>query len=99
MPDLITIDRDQRDGLYELVRNHLASIEDFWVAFERTRDFDKAERTSKVRVARRTPLVGPQPGVPLRNPPGGYGRKSTYVIYRALTLGPHAILWKKSLHF
>jgi hypothetical protein len=39
-----TIDRDQREGLYELVRNHLGSIEDFWVALERTRDFDKAER-------------------------------------------------------
>jgi hypothetical protein len=30
MPDTtITIDRDQRGGLYELVRNHLGSIEDF----------------------------------------------------------------------
>jgi hypothetical protein len=29
MPDTtITIDRDQRGGLYELVRNHLGSIED-----------------------------------------------------------------------
>jgi len=39
-----TIDRDQRDGLYELVRNHLGSIEDFWVALERTKNFAKAER-------------------------------------------------------
>ena len=39
-----TIDRDQREGLYELVRNHLGSIEDFWVALERTRDFAKVER-------------------------------------------------------
>ena len=39
-----TIDRDQRDGLYELVRNHLGSIEDFWIALERTRDFATAER-------------------------------------------------------
>ncbi|HSS04489.1 MAG TPA: hypothetical protein VLK89_04790 [Solirubrobacterales bacterium] len=45
MPDTtITIDRDQRDGLYELIRNHLGSIEDFWVALERTRDFATAER-------------------------------------------------------
>lgn len=45
MPDTtITIDRDQRDGLYELVRNHLGSIEDFWVALERTGDFTAAER-------------------------------------------------------
>lgn len=41
---VMTIDRDQREGLYELVRNHLGSIEDFWVALERTRDFDRAER-------------------------------------------------------
>lgn len=40
----ITIDRDQRDGLYELVRNHLGCIEDFWVALERTRDFATVER-------------------------------------------------------
>ena len=40
----ITIDRDQREGLYELVRNHLGSVEDFWVALERSRDFAKAER-------------------------------------------------------
>jgi hypothetical protein len=45
MPDTtITIDRDQRGGLYELVRNHLGSIEDFWVALERTKDFATAER-------------------------------------------------------
>lgn len=41
-----TIDRDQRDGLYELVRNHLGSIEAFWVALERTKDFVKAEALS-----------------------------------------------------
>lgn len=39
-----TIDRDQREGLYELVRNHLGSIEDFFVALERTKDFAKAGR-------------------------------------------------------
>jgi hypothetical protein len=39
-----TIDRDQREGLYDLVRNHLGSIEDFWVALERTKDFAKAEQ-------------------------------------------------------
>jgi hypothetical protein len=45
MPETtITIDRDQRGGLYELVRNHLGSIEDFWIALERTRDFAKAEQ-------------------------------------------------------
>ena len=45
MPGItIKIDRDQRDGLYELVRNHLGCIEDFWFALERTRDFAAAER-------------------------------------------------------
>jgi hypothetical protein len=45
MPEtMITIDRDQRDGLYELVRNHLGCIEDFWVALERTRNFATVER-------------------------------------------------------
>ena len=45
MPDTtITINRDQRGGLYEVIRNHLALIEDFWVAIERTKDFDAAER-------------------------------------------------------
>jgi hypothetical protein len=39
-----TIDRDQRDGIYELVRNHLGSIEDLWLALERYRDYAKAER-------------------------------------------------------
>jgi hypothetical protein len=37
------IDRDQREGLYELVRNHLGSIEDFF-ALERTKDFARAEQ-------------------------------------------------------
>lgn len=45
MPGTVTtIDRDQREGLYELVRNHLGSIEDFFVALERTKDFAKAEQ-------------------------------------------------------
>lgn len=45
MPAVVTtIDQDQREGIYELVRNHLGSIEDFFVALERTRDFAKAER-------------------------------------------------------
>jgi len=39
-----TIDRDQREGLYELVRHHLYSIEDFWIAFSRSRDYATAER-------------------------------------------------------
>lgn len=45
MPGTVTtIDRDQREGLYELIRNHFGSIEDFFVALERTKDFAKAER-------------------------------------------------------
>lgn len=40
----ITINREQRDGLYELVRNHLGSVGDLWDALEETRDFAKAEQ-------------------------------------------------------
>ncbi len=40
----ITIDRDQRNGLYELVRNHLGSVGDLWDALERDEDFATAER-------------------------------------------------------
>jgi hypothetical protein len=38
------IDRDQRDGLYELVRNHLGAVGDIWIALEQTEDFATAER-------------------------------------------------------
>lgn len=45
MPETtITIDRHQREGLYELLRNHLGAVDDLWVALEQTRDFAKAER-------------------------------------------------------
>lgn len=45
MPETtITIDRRQREGLYELVRNHLGAVGDLWVALEQSRDFAKAER-------------------------------------------------------
>jgi hypothetical protein len=39
-----TIDRDQRNGLYEVIRNHLALVQNFWVAMERTKDGAIAER-------------------------------------------------------
>jgi hypothetical protein len=39
-----TIDRNQRDGLYELVRNHLGAIGDIWIALEENEDFATAER-------------------------------------------------------
>lgn len=39
-----TIDREQRDGLYELVRNHLGGIGDVWLALEENEDFATAER-------------------------------------------------------
>lgn len=39
-----TIDRDQRDGLYELIRNHLGGIGDIWIALEENGDFATAER-------------------------------------------------------
>lgn len=44
MPTTATIDRDQREGLYELVRNHLGSIGDVWIALEENEDFATAER-------------------------------------------------------
>jgi hypothetical protein len=45
MPDsTVTINRDQRAGVYELVRNHLYSIEDLWIALGRSRDYDTAKR-------------------------------------------------------
>jgi hypothetical protein len=47
VPDATVIDAGQREGIYELVRNHLGSIEDFWVALERTRDFATAERLGR----------------------------------------------------
>jgi len=40
----ITINSDQRDGLYELARNHLGSVGDLFDALERTKDFGKAEQ-------------------------------------------------------
>lgn len=44
MPVTATITKAQRDGLYELVRHHLYSIEDLWIAFGRSRDYAAAER-------------------------------------------------------
>jgi hypothetical protein len=45
MPDTTaTIDRDQRDGLYELVRNHLGSVGDLWIALEERENYEAAER-------------------------------------------------------
>jgi hypothetical protein len=39
-----TITKEQREGLYELVRNHLAGLGDVWVAMEQDSDFATAER-------------------------------------------------------
>lgn len=45
MPDTTTtINRDQRDGLYEVICNHLSLVQDFWVAMQRTKDGATAER-------------------------------------------------------
>jgi len=40
----ITISGQQREGLYELVRNHLGSVGDLWGALERDKDFATAAR-------------------------------------------------------
>jgi hypothetical protein len=39
----VTIDRERREALYELVLDHLSGIGDFWIAIEE-KDFAKAER-------------------------------------------------------
>lgn len=39
-----TISSAQRDGLYELARNHLGAVGDLWIALEETEDFATAER-------------------------------------------------------
>jgi hypothetical protein len=46
MPTTATISKDQRDGIYELVRNHLGGIGDVWIALEQDEDFATAERLS-----------------------------------------------------
>jgi hypothetical protein len=40
----ITISGAQRDGLYELARNHLGSVSDLWDALEEKKDFATAAR-------------------------------------------------------
>lgn len=40
----ITITQEQRDGIYELVRNHLGSVGDLFDALERDKDFATAAR-------------------------------------------------------
>ena len=47
MPTTATIDRDQRDGIYEVVRNHLGAIGDVWIALEENEDFATAERLGR----------------------------------------------------
>lgn len=44
MPTTTTITKAQRDGIYELVCNHLYGIEDLWIALGRSRDYATAER-------------------------------------------------------
>lgn len=39
-----TITKEQRVGIYELVRNHLGGIGDVWIALEENEDFATAER-------------------------------------------------------
>ena len=40
----VTIDPEQRNGIYELVRNHLVGLSDVFMAMERRGDFITAER-------------------------------------------------------
>lgn len=47
MPTTATIDRDQRDGIYEVVRNHLGAIGDLWIALEEKGEFITAARMGR----------------------------------------------------
>lgn len=42
-----TLNRTQRIGLHELVRNHLAGIGDVWLALESEKDPEKAKRLAR----------------------------------------------------
>lgn len=42
--ETIRITKDQRDALYEQVRNHLAAVGDLWLALETNQDYATAER-------------------------------------------------------
>lgn len=42
--ETIRITKDQRDALYEQVRNHLAAVGDLWLALETNKDYATAER-------------------------------------------------------
>ncbi len=44
MPDTTTISGEQRDALYQLVRDHLGGLNDVWIAMEENKDFATAER-------------------------------------------------------
>jgi hypothetical protein len=46
-PSTATISKDQRDGLYALVRNHLGGLSDVFVEMEQRKDFDAAERLGR----------------------------------------------------
>ncbi len=48
MPDTITtISGEQRDALYQLVRDHLGGLNDVWIAMEENKDFASAERLGR----------------------------------------------------
>jgi hypothetical protein len=42
-----TISKDQRDGLYALVRNHLGGLSDVFVEMEQRKDYAAAERLGR----------------------------------------------------
>lgn len=42
--ETIRITKDQRDALYEQVRNHLGAVGDLWLALETNEDYPTAER-------------------------------------------------------
>jgi len=42
-----TISKNQRDGLYALMRNHLGGLSDVFVEMEQRKDYDAAERLGR----------------------------------------------------
>ena len=44
MPVTTTINREEREALFEQVRNHLAALRDVWLAMEQHHDYETAER-------------------------------------------------------
>lgn len=91
----ITISGAQRNGLYELVRNHLGSVGDLWDALERDKDFATAARLGLEFGEDFELLRGPR-GVPcafLLSPVAGCAPRAVAMWRRGTTSSPTANGW------